>query len=414
MKLVLFMVLVSPAVFGVSLSDAFRAAQTKTEWLPIEAKRVDQADESVTQARADFMPTVSVSGGLSRQDTATGSALGDPNQRYLKGTLIQPIFRGETFGKLGGRKAELEKSRADRQAARLALWQRVIQVFFTTLQARRDLENLSDAQKLAGERLQELEKQTSVGRSRKADLLAARAQSAALTGQRESARATLARAEEEFRFATGLASESQLETSSAEIPPSKIPPVEEFLKSAGARPDLEAQRQTVAVEEEAVSAARAGHYPSLDLAANYYVERTGPFKGNDWDVGLTLTLPLFQGGAVQSKVRQAMARRGEKELNLGLSQRQIERDIRQLYAKLIVSFGELKAYEEASEQAELSYREQLKGARQALVSQIEVFQALQTVLENKRLRDRTRFDSQMSWAALNAAAGKVPLLEKGR
>src|SRR5690606_36206530 len=80
------------------------------------------------------------------------------------------------------------------------------------------------------------------------------------------------------------------------------------------------------------SVARAGHIPSIDFTANYYLKRTGILQDSRWDLGVQFSLPLFQGDAIQAQVEEAAQGTKVRELELARARRQAEREIRTLYA----------------------------------------------------------------------------------
>ncbi|WP_263458975.1 TolC family protein [Bathymodiolus platifrons methanotrophic gill symbiont] len=60
--------------------------------------------------------------------------------------------------------------------------------------------------------------------------------------------------------------------------------------------------------EETIDIQRSGHYPTVDLVGAYGNNDTsGNFwqRGNTQNVGVQLNIPLFEGGAVNSRTRQA-------------------------------------------------------------------------------------------------------------
>ena len=88
--------------------------------------------------------------------------------------------------------------------------------------------------------------------------------------------------------------------------PALLPPLEEFTARALARRrDLRALDAQVRAAEEGVGIARAGYLPGADLEANYYTHREGISKDIDWDVLLSLEIPIFEGGVTQGRIREA-------------------------------------------------------------------------------------------------------------
>src|SRR5690606_32751089 len=113
------------------------------------------------------------------------------------------------------------------------------------------------------------------------------------------------------------------------------------------RPDIKATEQQVAVADQQVKIAKGGHYPQVDLVGNYYLDRTGVLSSSEWDVGVAVVIPLFQGGAVQSQVRQAVAQKRIAELTSSESLRSAQRDVAINYQNLVQIKQQLKSLKEA-------------------------------------------------------------------
>ncbi len=91
--------------------------------------------------------------------------------------------------------------------------------------------------------------------------------------------------------------------------------------------------------------ARGAHLPSLDLNANRYLERSGSLENVDWDVQLALTIPLYAGGSVQSRVREAQSQSTQAELGVSQAQRQAEQEIRSFHQTVVLDRSQLDALE---------------------------------------------------------------------
>ena len=62
------------------------------------------------------------------------------------------------------------------------------------------------------------------------------------------------------------------------------------------------------VTRKNISIQQSGHLPTLDIVANYNVQdvnSTFGLRGDTQSVGLQLNIPLFQGGMISSRAKQA-------------------------------------------------------------------------------------------------------------
>ena len=132
-------------------------------------------------------------------------------------------------------------------------------------------------------------------------------------------------------------------------------------------PALRAKELQVQSTEADVETARAGHWPTLYLSGGYAdTDQWGhrDFTGGNIDIssssfgpslGVTLAVPIFSGGAVQSGVRQALARRDVAGDEYEQQKRALVRNTRNAYQTLVASVSEVEARRLALVSAQSAY-----------------------------------------------------------
>lgn len=400
------------AASHVDLKSAFQAAIKNTESLGIQEAVTKQTEERLAQATGRILPNVSLLASYLKQAPTSGAAGGTaaftrPDQYNVRLNLTQPLFKGlGDFAERRSREALWEAEQARSQVTRLALYSSVAQAYYNLLQAQQDLDNLRALQELTQKRSKELAGRVRIGRSRKGELLAADAQVATLEAQLEGAQLAVEQAREIFRFSTGLGEGTQLLDPKDAVPP-VLPPLESMLMLVEARPDVTSGKAHLEAADEGVTVARAGHLPSLDFSANYYLQRTGVLADSKWDLGVQLSLPLFEGGSTQARVREAAELKKQRELTLSQSRRDAAKEVRSLYRELTSQLSQHRALKKALAIAENNYDVQNKDYRYGLATHLDVLQALNAFQETKRLLDRTRFQAMAAFASLRAATGTI-------
>ena len=122
-------------------------------------------------------------------------------------------------------------------------------------------------------------------------------------------------------------------------------------------PALKAQEYRVNAADSDVTSARAGHLPTLYLGANYGKTKTDGDQTNNLtsattafdnesrsrSIGLTLSVPIFAGGATQSQVRSAIAQRDITADQLEQQKRALVRSTRNAYESLVAGISEVEA-----------------------------------------------------------------------
>jgi len=149
--------------------------------------------------------------------------------------------------------------------------------------------------------------------------------------------------------------------------PATLPTVEEFQQLASRdNPELRAALAASREADHDVLAARAGYLPSLSLDYFYGIDAqqfavNGSAGGQKFSnlgssiVG-TLSLPVWNWGATQSRVKQANLRRDQTKRELSLAQRSLLAEMRSLYAEADTALAELSGLNRSTELAAESLR----------------------------------------------------------
>ncbi len=405
---------VAAAADALTLNDYFDAALKRSEVVATQVELIHQAEERYNQANSALRPTVNgVASYTWLEPTASGSSstASNPNRQPLaKIMATQPLFRGfREFAGLRQSQAQREAQTLDYRQAQVQLFKDVAQNFFNILSIERDLQNLDEEVRQNLEREKELNGRVRIGRSRVGEVLTVQSTIGTLRAQAEQLRAQLAVAREAFAFLSGLDAATTLRDT--ETPPAKLDPLDEYLTRLDRRADVSASQQRLTAAKENVEVARGARMPSLDLNANRYLERTGSLKDVDWDVQVALTVPLYTGGQLQSKIREALSQQTQAELSVSQVRRQAEQEVRSAYQNVLFDQTQLDALEKATDGARKNYEAQQRDYRLGLVTNLDVLQALTTYLENLRALDRARYSAKLNYQRLLAAVSLRPNIE---
>jgi len=137
-----------------------------------------------------------------------------------------------------------------------------------------------------------------------------------------------------------------------------LPTLEEIQQQAARdNPDIRAALAAVQQAGHDVTGARAGYLPSLNLDYFYGIDaarfatKTDGLTNLGSSASATLSLPLWNWGATQSRVKQAELRRTQAQRELSLAQRKLVAEIRSLYAEAETSSMELGGLSRSAELA---------------------------------------------------------------
>ena len=188
-------------------------------------------------------------------------------------------------------------------------------------------------------------------------------------------------------------------------------------------PSLKAQEYRVKSAEASVETARGGHYPTLYFGGNYGRTRSdgdssdnilnvsGDFESesNSRSIGLTLSVPIFAGGATQSQVRQALAQRDIANDELEQQKRALVRNTRNAYRTLVAGVSEVEARKAAVFSARSAYDASQVGLEVGTRTVLDVLNNQQTLFNAEREYALSRYNFLQSRLQLEQAAGTLDI-----
>lgn len=413
MKLIsgVFVIMLSLSAQGaVTLKEAFEASRNNMESIKKAQNLQEAGEELPVQARAALLPTITGVANETRIDkpivpAGVNKAFVLTRQYSYALRMQQPILRGGVVSGYQLAKDQELLTKFQKDATMVNLYQLVISSYYRYYQAQLDVKNLTELLKLSRERVQEIRTRTTLGKSRRGELVQAEAQVLTAQSQIDQGNINFIQAKKLLEFYTGIAN---IELAPLTMIPKELPGMSTYLDKVKTRPDLLASSQQVQIAERQISVAKGGHYPQLDFVGNYYFDRTGTLATSDWDAALVLSLPLFQGGAVTSRVRQAAQQKNAAKMDYHQSLRTAETDVTVLYQNYIMLHSQLDALKNAVGKAEEAYKLNRHDYNLGLVTNLEVLQSLNIYIETKRTYDSLLASAHMTYKNIEAATGALP------
>lgn len=401
------------AAGALTLDEFFAQALVRSEVVATQSELIRQAEERNKQADAALYPTLSGVASHTWLDSGARDLTTSPTrQPHARLTATQPLFRGfREFAAMRQSQALMDAQSADYQSARVQLFKDVVQNFYDVLTLEQELRNLEEQIEQYQQREKELQDRVRIGRTRPGEVLTVQVTISTLRAQIEQLRTQLSTARDIFAFLSGLPGTTPLRD--VEVLPVDPGTLDGYLARVPLRPDVKASQQRQTAAEENIRVVRGEHLPSLDLNANRYLERVGSLENVDWDVQLALTVPLYAGGSVQSRVREAQSQGTQAELAMTRASRLADQEIRSFYQTVVLDRSRLDALEKAADAAKRNYETQRRDYRLGLVTNLDVLQALSAQLENQQALDRVRFNVKLNYLRLQAAAVRRPVPPEG-
>jgi len=146
--------------------------------------------------------------------------------------------------------------------------------------------------------------------------------------------------------------------------PAPLPTLGEVQQQAAQNnPDVRAALETVRAAGFDLTGARAGYLPSLSFDYWYGIDApqfavNGPNGISNLGTSVlgTLTIPIWNWGATQSRVKQAELRRAQAQRELSFAERRLLAEIKSLYSEAETAMNELGGLSRSAELAEESLR----------------------------------------------------------
>lgn len=371
--------------------------------------------ERLPQAQAGLLPTVGLS--WSSRRNRDGSTAYAGTRSYDAGTaaitINQPLFR--LINLRAVEQAEIQVMLVDVQVAQAEqdLLLRVARGYFEVLQAQDELLTAGAQKDALMQQLAQVKRSFEVGTVPITDLSETQARHDLALAQE-----IVARNELELRKRTLERSIARPLPVLARLAPGAavelIAPArqKELVESASASalPPAVA-RLSAQVAEREVSRREAAHHPTLDLVASLSRNLNtnfGQFGGTDarqGSVGIELAVPLFQGGAISSRVREAQAdlRRAREELTH--AERQALLDAHQAQLSLQSGAALTEALAQAVRSSEAQLRSTQRGLQVGVRTRVDLLNAEQQLFATRKDLASSRYRTLLAGLQLKAAAG---------
>ena len=377
--------------------------------------------EQVPQARAALLPSL---GASARYDynlyrSATPGFPTDSSNYSVYGgglDLTVPVYRPQNWTALDQAKLTVVQSEAQLAQSQQDLALRVATAYFNVLAARDQLIALVASKQATGEQLQQARREFEVGTKTIIDTNEAQARFDQIAAQEQVALGAL------------LVRRSELQVIIAREPdtlaplrerPNLNPPLPQDINAWVRAAEIGSYSVQIAassyeIATREIQRQRDAYKPTVDLVSGYNINKfngtqatdTNP-RINSGSVGVVLNVPIYTGGLIQSRVREALALQERSSFDLESARRNAANLARDAFTG--VNFG--LAQVSALESAEVSARTQLEstqlGYEVGVRIQLDVLNATTQLVQTQRDLKRARYDVLLAGLRLKSAAGTL-------
>ena len=411
-----FSTVLVPMALADDLLQIYQLAKQNDPTYAAAVAQYQAEQEQSPQAWARVLPQLNLSGRHSEIDEDT-VVLDTP--RTDKGSsdvyslsLTQTIFDNAKFNAISQADALVAKAEADFNNAADDLILRVAQNYFNVLSEAENVVFAEAEKKAIAQQLNQAKQRFNVGLTAITDVHEAQARYDQSVSSEIEARRLLDTSRETLRELTGQEHRNLARVDEAYVMVSPDPEdIDAWVNTAlDNNLLLLSAKKAMEAASQGVDLARSGHYPTLDLQAQYQdqdsdVGLVTTTKGTT--VSLVLNLPLYLGGAVNSASRQAAALYMQSKELHEKQRRATERQTRNSYLTVLSALSQVAALKQALVSSQTALEATQAGFEVGTRTAVEVLNSQQAVYLAKRDYVRARHGYILATLSLKQAAGTL-------
>ncbi|MGL5286815.1 MAG: outer membrane channel protein TolC [Aeromonas sp.] len=412
----LVMLGISPLVHAENLLDIYQLAQTKDPTLLSAKASRDAAFEKINESRAPLLPQVNLTGTADYQkttnDTSTRSQLGG------QVALSQSLYSRSNWLNLSLSEKSATQSDVAYNLEQQNLILRTAQAYFAVLKAQDALEYVQANKTAVQRQLEQTQQRFEVGLSAITDVNEAQAQRDQALADEISAENTLANSYESLRELTGVDFRKLDVLNTERFSPAPTPLNADQWMELAVDKNLSLHRARIAkdIAKEQIDLAKTGHEPTLNFNASagstnsdYKLDSMSSQDGttNQATAGLTLSIPLYSGGATTSQVKQAQHNYVAASEDMEKSYRSMQSTVRSYYNNVNANIGSVKAYTQYVISAESSLKATEAGYEVGTRTIVDVLDSTKALYQAKQNLSEARYNYILNILQLKLAAGTL-------
>jgi len=417
----LLAVLVASALFSLNaqaadLVQVYKQALANDATYASARAALSAGQERTVQGRSQLLPTVGLSGSATKNDGdqtdrikhTTGDVENYNHTMQLQ--LTQPLFRWANWENYQQSKLFASAAEAVFAQAQQDVILRVSQAYFDVLTAQDNL-TATQAQKAATtEQLASAKRNFEVGTQTITDTHEAQAAYDLVVAQEFAAQNDLEVKRTALQQIIGQAPGALAPLRTGVTIASPQPATLEPWVSAAEEQNygVTGAKLNVEIAKREISKQRAGHMPTLDLVAQKTRGSVSGFsQTNNNAIGVTWSVPIFNGFAVTSKVRESIALEDKARNDLEASRRQAAQTARQAFLGVNSGLAQVKALEAAEVSSKSALESNKLGYQVGVRINIDVLNAQRQLYTTQKDLSKARYDTIMNGLRLKSAAGSL-------
>jgi outer membrane protein len=405
-----------------SVMDVYQKARAQDSQYGAARRALEAALEKLPQARAGLLPTVNVVANKNHQMGESSFSDAPYVTRDVRAwnwttQITQPLIRWGNWAAYAQADAQVVQAKEQFALAEQELIVRTAQVYLDVQVAMQSVQVAEAQLQAITEQLTLAQRTFEVGMGTLTDVHEARAKQALSLAQRVTATNDLTAKQAELEKLIGEYIPLPPMVLAKSLPALDATQLNDWLNMAMSQnPQIRIQQAALAIASKEVSKSMAAHAPTLDLVVNRAGNYSSGSFGSPADLatqtlshqrGVQLTIPLFAGGATQSKVRESVALEEKAKEELTGAQRNASSQVRQAFAGVMNGQAQVQALEAAVEASQNSVESNKIGFKVGTRINPDVLNAEQQLYVAMRDLSKARAEAVMQSFKLKATIGSL-------
>jgi TolC family type I secretion outer membrane protein len=395
-----------------TLDEALLAAYLGNPDLAAERARLRATDELVPQALSDWRPQVFVDGAYQVLRGQTDIADIDANTTSGALSLRQSLYAGGSTQAQVSRAENLVKAgRAQLVATEQSVLLQAVQAYANAWRDRSVLELAINNERVLQRQLQQTQDQFTVGEVARTDVAQAEARLSRGRAEVERAKADLAASDATFEQVIGRKPSALTEPGRLGGLPESLPVAQSI---AEANPNVVAATYQLFAARDDVDVAFADLLPSLDVLGRLSYDdepRAGIEYQRAASIGVALSIPLYQGGAEYSRVRQNREITQQRRDVLESANRSVQAAVTTAWEQLLAAAAAVLALRDEVRANGIAFEGVNQEQQVGLRTVIDVLDAQQDLFASQVNLVRAQAVEVIASYALKAAVGRLTVVE---
>lgn len=420
--------LVSGAGQAIDLIGSYQKALRYDPTMLAAGEAVLAGREKAIQGDALLLPQVSLSASYShvsdKSTTNLPAGLSDiiksessGNVHQMAVEFKQPLYDAKAAADKKQLHQRTELAEINYRSSRQDLIQRVGEAYFQVLLAQENLRVVQAEKTAVALQRERAQARFDVGRGKITEVQETQARYDSVLTKEVSARSTLELRQARYAELTGASAEGLAELRSGFTP---APPQPDNLqawqqKGNGRNTRVLTRRSELAIANAEIEKHKLSGRPTLDLVGSYTLQGQhgglSPVIAADSSrtavVGVQLTIPLYAGGALNSRERESLAKRREAEHDLTAAQRDARLQVQDAFLSVKTGVSRIGALEQSVVSAQTALEATTLGRDVGSRTDLDVLDAQQRLFSVQLDLAQARNDYLIGRIRLASAAGEL-------